>query len=455
MSSIFNTTIVGISTALGASAISIVRLSGNDAIDIVNRSFKGKDLTKVKSHTIHYGYIVNPENNEIYDEVLVSVFRAPKTFTREDVVEINCHGGILVTNRIFELMVDLGAKIAEPGEFTKRAFLNGRIDLTEAEAVMDIIEAKSKMALSLARQGLLGDVKALIETLRSKIMDIMAQIAVNIDYPEYDDVEELTNTIIKPEMETLINEINEILKYADTARMAKEGVMTAIIGRPNVGKSSLLNALLRENKAIVTNIAGTTRDIVEGTLHLRGITLNLIDTAGIHHTDDIIEKIGVEKSKEAIEKAELILMVFDGSEELTKEDYQLLDLVKDKKHIKVVNKRDLEIKINLDELGDYILVSSNHYEDIHRLEEAILGYINVNELNTTDMTYISNARHIALIKEAKSALIEGMQAIDNDAPIDFVDVYLQQAWRALGEIMGEVSDDAIINELFSKFCLGK
>lgn len=455
MSNIFNPTIVGISTALGVSAISIVRLSGNEAINIVSKAFKGKDLTKVKSHTIHYGYIVNPQTQEVYDEVLVSVFLAPKTFTREDIVEINCHGGILVTNRIFELMVDLGAKIAEPGEFTKRAFLNGRIDLTEAEAVMDMIEAKSKMALNLARQGLLGDVKELIESLRNKILNIMARIAVNIDYPEYDDVEVLTSTIIKPEIEALKNEIEQILIYADTARMAKEGVLTAIIGRPNVGKSSLLNALLRENKAIVTEIAGTTRDIVEGTLHLRGITLNLIDTAGIHQTSDIIEKIGVEKSKEAIEKAELILMVFDGSEELTEEDYQLLNMVSNKKHIKVVNKMDLELKINLKELGDCILISSTKYEDIHRLEEAILGYININELNTTDMTYISSARHISLIKEAKGALIEGLQAIVEEAPIDFVDVYLQQAWRSLGEIMGEVSSDDIIKELFAKFCLGK
>ena len=455
MSNIFNNTVVGISTALGVGAISIVRLSGNDAISIVNKAFKGKDLTKVSTHTVHYGYIIDPETKEIYDEVLVTVFKAPKTFTREDIVEINCHGGILVTNRILELMISLGAEMAEPGEFTKRAFLNGRIDLSKAEAVMDMIEAKSKMALSLAKQGLLGDVKELIQNLRNQILSIMAHIAVNIDYPEYDDATELTNSIIKPEIESLIQEINDILKYADTARMVKEGVLTAIIGRPNVGKSSLLNALLRENKAIVTNIAGTTRDIVEGTLHLGGITLNLVDTAGIHHTEDLIEKIGVEKSKQAIDKAELILIVFDGSEELRSEDYQLLELVKDKKHIKVVNKMDLDLKINLDELGECILISSTKYDDIHRLEEAILGYINVNELNTTDMTYISNARHISLIKEAKSALNESLQAISSDVPIDFIDVYLQQAWHALGAIMGEVSDDDIISELFSKFCLGK
>ena len=296
MSNIFNNTVVGISTALGVGAISIVRLSGNDAISIVNKAFKGKDLTKVSTHTVHYGYIIDPETKEIYDEVLVTVFKAPKTFTREDIVEINCHGGILVTNRILELMISLGAEMAEPGEFTKRAFLNGRIDLTEAEAVMDMIEAKSKMALSLAKQGLLGDVKELIQNLRNQILSIMAHIAVNIDYPEYDDATELTNSIIKPEIESLIQEINDILKYADTARMVKEGVLTAIIGRPNVGKSSLLNALLRENKAIVTNIAGTTRDIVEGTLHLGGITLNLVDTAGIHHTEDLIEKSGLKRA---------------------------------------------------------------------------------------------------------------------------------------------------------------
>jgi tRNA modification GTPase len=249
--------------------------------------------------------------------------------------------------------------------------------------------------------------------------------------------------------------MDEILRYAHTARLVKEGIMTAIIGRPNVGKSSLLNALLRENKAIVTNIAGTTRDLVEGSLHVGGITLNLVDTAGIHETEDLIEKIGVEKSRQAIEKAELVLLVLDGSEPLTDEDFQLMEMVKNKKHIKVINKMDLELKINLAPLGECLLISTSDYNSIHSLEKAILGYININELNATDMTYVSNARHISLIEEARKSLLESMQAIRDEVPIDFIDIYLQQAWRFLGEILGEVHDDDLINELFTRFCLGK
>jgi tRNA modification GTPase len=347
-------TIAAISTAFGKGALSIVRMSGSEAIEIANKVFKGKNLLKVPTHTVHYGHIV--DKGEVIDEVLVSVFRAPKTFTREDVVEISCHGGIFVSNKILELLLLSGARLAEPGEFTKRAYLNGRIDLTQAEAVSDIIEAKTKSSLKLANKGLRGDIRELIERFRSSVLTCIARIEVNIDYPEYEDEQLINNEVIVPIISDLLIEIDDIIEKSETSLIIKEGIKTAIIGKPNVGKSSLLNSLLREEKAIVTNIAGTTRDVVEGMVSVGGVILNLIDTAGIRETSDIVERIGVEKTKAVINDAQLIILVFDYSEVLDKQDLELLELTKDKPRIIVVNKQDLNKTIDLSAFTDYIYI---------------------------------------------------------------------------------------------------
>ncbi|HHU24077.1 MAG TPA: tRNA uridine-5-carboxymethylaminomethyl(34) synthesis GTPase MnmE [Acholeplasmataceae bacterium] len=456
MKETMNDTILGISTALGKGAISIVRMSGSAAIQIASKVFKGKkDLRRVPSHTIHYGHIVDPQSNEVIDEVLVMVYRAPKTYTKEDIVEINCHGGIFVTNQIFELLALQGARIAEPGEFTKRAFLNGRIDLTKAEAVMDVIDAESKAALRLANYGLRGDIKATIDDLRVKLLNIIATIAVNIDYPEYDDVEELTNSVIKPQIKDIYNQLKTILSYSSDAKKLKEGIKTVIIGRPNVGKSSLLNALLREDKAIVTPIPGTTRDIVEGKLILGSIMLNLIDTAGIREAVDEVEKIGISKSQSKIDEAELILLILDGSAPLEKMDYDLLELVKNRQHLKVINKSDLPLVVDPEKFSDSIVISATNQQDIKKLEEAIKIYVMIRDVNETNVSYISNTRQLAKINEAINNLDEALKAIAEDVYIDIVDIYIQAAWNSLGEIIGELRTDRLLNELFSKFCLGK
>lgn len=446
--------IIGISTALSEGAISIIRLSGEGCIELVNKCFKGKDLTKVLSHTINYGFIID-ENKEIIDEVLVSVFKAPKTYTTEDVVEINCHGGLFVTNKIYELLVVLGARPSEAGEFTKRAFLNGRIDLTKAEAVMDMISAENSSALKIASRGLLGFIKRTVDDLRTRLLDVVATISVNIDYPEYDDVQMLTTNEIKPSIESIYKDVNNLLEKSKSAKYLKNGVDTAIVGRPNVGKSSLLNALLEEQKAIVTNIPGTTRDLVEAKINLGSVTLNLIDTAGIRETIDVVEQIGVSKSLDAIEKAELILLVLDGSEELTDEDLELLDKVKDKKHLIIVNKDDLGLKIDLTKLNNPIVISTTNEQSIDELKNSILSLIKVENIQNKDITYISNARQIEKLKLAELELEEAIKEIEENAFIDFVDIHLRAAWMYLGEIIGETSSESLLDELFSKFCLGK
>lgn len=448
-----NDTIVAISTPIGNGGISIIRLSGSDALEIANKIFKGRDLRKVKSHTINHGHII--DNKEIIDEVLVSVMLAPKTYTKEDIVEINCHGGMFVTNKILELLLVNGARLAEAGEFTKRAFLNGRIDLTQAEAVMDIIDAKTKSNLKIANYGLRGDVKKLIDSFRQKLLTCIAKIEVNIDYPEYEDEEQITTEVLSPIMNDLNEEIKQILEKCETSTIIKNGLSTAIIGKPNVGKSSLLNALLKENKAIVTDIAGTTRDIVEGSVNIGGIILNLIDTAGLRDSNDIVEKIGIEKTKEAINKADLIILVFDYSTELNDYDNELLTLTENKKRIIVVNKEDLVKKIDLSRLSDYILISSFNEEDINKLEKMIKEKCNLEDINNLDASYIGNARQVSKLKQAHKAIIDSINSININQPIDIIGLDINLAWKTLGEITGDVSSDDLINELFSKFCLGK
>ena len=454
MNNSFDDVIIGISTALAEGAISIIRLSGKGCIEIANKSFKGKNLTKVNSHTINYGFIVD-NNKEIIDEVLVSVFKAPKTYTTEDVVEINCHGGLFVTNKIYELLVVNGARPANPGEFTKRAFLNGRIDLTKAEAVMDVISAENNAALSIASKGLLGFIKRTVDDLRQRLIDVISVISVNIDYPEYDDVQILTTNQIKPAIESIYNDVYNLLEKSKSAKYLKNGVDTAIVGRPNVGKSSLLNALLEEQKAIVTNIPGTTRDLVEAKINLGSVTLNLIDTAGIRETLDIVEQIGVSKSLDIINKAELVLLVLDGSVPLTQEDKELIEKIKDKKHLIIINKNDLGIKIDLTQFEHPIVISTNDENKIDNLKEEIIKLIKVENIQNKDITYISNARQIEKLNLAKGELIEALEEINENAFIDFVDIHLRAAWLYLGEIIGETSTESLLDELFSKFCLGK
>jgi tRNA modification GTPase trmE len=449
---LFDDTIIGISTALSPSAISIIRLSGQEAISIVNKVFKGANLEKVEANTINYGHIVDKQ--EVIDEVLVSVFKSPKSYTTEDIVEVNCHGGLFVTNQIYELLVLNGARPAEAGEFTKRAFLSGRIDLTKAEAVMDVIEAENKAALKIASHALDGKISQFVYKKREELLNIIATISVNIDYPEYDDVEELTNKDILPSLQKIKKELCEVLEYAKSAKLLKNGIHTAIIGKPNVGKSSLLNALLKENKAIVTNIPGTTRDIVEASINLDSLTLHLIDTAGIRKTIDVVEKIGVEKSVEQMNCADLILLVLDGSEEITVEDEELLKLVKDKQHVIIVNKIDLPMKIEIND-ERVVYISTKREETIEALEKAIVNVLHLNHIYNKDITYISNARQIDKINLAIAALNEALETIQEEETIDFVDIYIRKAWLYLGEIIGETSTDHLLDELFSKFCLGK
>ena len=451
MGDIFDT-IAQISSALGQGAISIVRMSGEEAIKIANSIFDGTNLEKVPSHTVHYGHIIYKDKN--IDEVLITVFKAPKTFTMENIVEINCHGGVFVANKILEILLIEGARSANPGEFTERAFLNGRIDLTQAEAVMDIIEAKSDLSLSLANKGLDGEIYKLIVSLRTDLLNIIAHIEVNIDYPEYDDVVQLSNNIIKPKIMELLTKITNLLEKASYGKVIKDGVKTAIIGKPNVGKSSLLNALLREDKAIVTEIQGTTRDIVEGSINIGGIILNLIDTAGIRESEDLIEKIGIDKAKAMIHEAELVLFVLDNNQILNEDDEKLLELTKNKKRIIIINKTDLNKEL-YHTFKNSISVSALHKTGIKELEVMIKNMFLSGEVNLTDQTYISNARHIAKLNEALESLNDSIVAIEDGLPIDMVEIDLKTAWSTLGEIIGDTSTTSLLDELFSKFCLGK
>ena len=449
-----NDTIAAISTALGVGAISIIRVSGPDSINEVNKIFKGKDLTKVNSHTIHYGHIV--KEDEIIDEVLVSVMKAPKTFTTEDIVEINSHGGISTTNKVLELLLTNGVRLAEPGEFTKRAFLNGRIDLIEADGIMNLISSKTEKSRKLSINQLSGKVSNNIKELRSKLVSIISNIEVNIDYPEYEDIEVVTSEKIYPELVSFKKELQEIIKKSEEGKIINEGIDVGIIGRPNVGKSSLLNNLLEEDKAIVTDIAGTTRDIVEGTINLDGIILNIIDTAGIRETDNVVEKIGVEKSKSIIDKCDLIILILNNNDELTKEDLELLDLIQNKKHIILINKIDLETKINLDLLKeDYLKISVKDNIGIEELKTKIKQLFNLGELENEDLTYLSDARSISLLNKSLNYINESINSINNNEPIEIVEFNIKDAWESLGEIIGETYKEELLDELFSRFCLGK
>lgn len=449
-----NDTIAAISTSLGVGAISIIRVSGLEAIKEVNKITKANILEK-ESHTIIYTYI--EENNETIDEVLVTIMKAPKTFTREDIVEINCHGGIATTKKVLELLLKQNIRLAEPGEFTKRAFINGRIDLTQAEAVMDLINVKSDAARQIAINNLKGKTTKKIKTLREKISDILTNIEVNIDYPEYQDIEEMTVEKIENELDNIKYELDKIIENSKNSKIIKDGISIAIIGRPNVGKSSILNMFSGYEKAIVTDIAGTTRDVVEESIILDGIQLNLIDTAGIRQTKDIVEQIGVERSKQAIETADLVLLVLNNNEQLKKEDKDLLELSKNKKRIIIINKNDLDQKIDINELKREEIVTTNTIKDdgIKELKEKIKEMFNLEKITTKDYNYVSNINQLRKIEESRNSIENIRKNIENNLPIDIIEIDLKYIWDVLGEVIGETYQEELLDNLFSKFCVGK
>lgn len=454
-------TIAAISTPVGEGAISIVRLSGSDAISIANHLFKGKDLKEVSTHTIHYGNIIDPSTTGIVDEVMVSVMHAPKTFTCEDVVEINCHGGIVAVNLILQLVLTAGAKIAEPGEFTKRAFLNGRIDLSQAEAVMDVIRAKTDQAMNVALGQLDGKLSRLIATLRQDLIETIAHVEVNIDYPEYDDVEEMSHVLFREKTIHVHAEIEKLLDISQQGKILREGINTAIIGRPNVGKSSLLNSLIQEEKAIVTNVPGTTRDTIEEYVKVKGIPLKLIDTAGIRETTDLVERIGVDRSRKMLQEADLVLFMLNNNETLSDEDKVIFNTLAGLQFIVIINKTDLDKKIDLAEVeqlaaGNPVITTSIlHDEGITELETALAEMFFSGKIMSDDLTYVSNARHIQLLREAKLALEEAMEALELAMPLDIIQIDVRRTWDFLGEIIGDTASDSLIDQLFSQFCLGK
>lgn len=454
-------TIAAISTPMGEGGIAVIRVSGPEAVSIADKIYKGKkSLASVPSHTVNYGFIIDPESKERIDEVLVTVMRAPRTFTREDVVEISCHGGMIPVERTLEALLATGARLAEPGEFTKRAFLNGRIDLSQAEAVMDLIRAKTDRAAKMALGQHEGRLSRMINRLRNEILEVLAHLAVNVDYPEYD-AEEMTAKLLRERAQEIEREIERLLSTARQGKIIREGIHTAIVGRPNVGKSSLMNALTQENKAIVTDIPGTTRDVIEEYVNVRGIPLRLLDTAGIRETEDVVERIGVERSRQALEQADLILLVLNYAEPLNEEDRRLLQWVRNHMALVIVNKTDLPRKLDLDQVrelsGDLPIITTSLKEErgIEDLEEAISRLFKLGKVDMADGTYVSNARHIHLLKKALESVREVLNGIDAGMPLDMVEIDLKNAWQFLGEVIGDAVAEDLIDQIFSQFCLGK
>ncbi len=449
-----NDTIAAIATSMGRSAVNIIKISGPESISIVSKIFT-KDLSKLEPNTINYGFI--KEGNELIDEVLVSLFTSPNSQTGEDIVEINTHGGISVTNKVLELVLSNGARLAEPGEFLKRAFLNGKKDLIEAEAISDLINAKTEEARKMSLKGLSGELSKKIKTLRNKILNIIANIEVNIDYPEYEDAIIYTNELLKTNINEIQSDLEKLVKESEKGTLLNNGINVGIVGKPNVGKSSLLNLLINEEKAIVTDIEGTTRDIVEGNITINGVTLNLIDTAGIRETNNVVEKLGVEKSKDIINKSDLIIALFDISRPFTLEDEAILSSIKAKKSIIILNKTDLPTKIDLNKFTSYNVIKTSVKEDIGKEEllNMIKELFSLNEIETGDFTYLSNARQISLIKEALKLCLEIKYQNEQNTPVDLIQIDLQNLWEKLGEITGDAYKDELLDEIFSKFCLGK
>ena len=442
-------TICAIATPFGTGGISVIRVSGSEAIEKVNSIFKGCNLCKVKSHTVSYGFILDSNNYKL-DEVLVSIMKAPKTFTGENVVEISTHGGALITKKVLERILSTGVRLAERGEFTQRAFLNKRIDLIQAESINDLIHAKNEGAIKIANQGLGKDTSSLIIGLRDKIVELIAKIEVNIDYPEYEDELIMTREVIIPMVHNILIKMELVLKNSLKTKMIKEGIKTAIVGSPNVGKSSLLNALLDEDRAIVTDYAGTTRDTIEASINLGEITLNLIDTAGIRDTKDEIEQIGIKRSIKAIDEAELVLLVIDQNKELQEDDKKLLELTKNKKRIIVLNKSDLKARVIINEAS---IISVKNKTGIKELESRIIEELSLSELDLNNYGYLSNSRQIGKLEEAKASLENVIN--NSNVEVDIMAIDITNAFKLLSEILGEEYQESLINELFTKFCLGK
>lgn len=452
-------TIAAISTPIGEGGISIVRMSGEDAVKIANKVFKGANLTEVSTHTIHYGHIVDPESKKVIDEAMVTVLRAPKTFTREDIVEVNCHGGIVVTNHILQILLANGARMADPGEFTKRAFVNGRIDLTQAESVIDIVRAKTDKARQVAVGQLAGGLLEKIRAMRKEILDTLANVEVNIDYPEYD-ADQITADQMAKTSKDVIAEIDKLLNTAQEGTILRNGLATAIVGQPNVGKSSLLNYLTKSDKAIVTDVAGTTRDTLEEYVSVKGVPLKLIDTAGIHHTEDKVEKIGVERSQKALQQADLVLLLLDGSKNLADEDKALIEETKNKKRIIILNKMDIGQKLNVQEMkkltnSEVISTSILKQVNLDELENLIKKLFFSGITNSNDQILVTNQRQSGLLAKAKKQLEDVISAVEDGVPVDIAQIDFNGAWDTLGEITGDSAPDELINALFSQFCLGK
>ena len=446
---------------MGEGAIAIVRLSGAEAVTIADRLYKGKQaLESVDSHTIHYGHLIDPDTEQVAEEVMVSIMKGPRTFTREDIVEINCHGGLVSVNRVLELVLRSGARLAEPGEFTKRAFLNGRIDLSQAEAVIDLIRAKTDRAMNVALNQMEGRLSTLIATLRQQLLETVAHVEVNIDYPEYD-AEEMTQDLLTTQLKQVAKEIEGILITARQGKILREGLSTVIVGRPNVGKSSLLNSLVHENKAIVTDVPGTTRDVIEEYVNVRGVPLRLVDTAGIRETEDLVERIGVERSRERLKQADLILLVLNYNDELTHEDEKLFEAVKGMDVIVIVNKTDLDEKLDLTKVKELaeahpmITTSLKHEQGVDELEQSISELFFAGEVESQDLTYVSNSRHIALLEQSRRTLDDALGAVEAGMPVDMVQIDITRTWEILGEIIGDTVSESLIDQLFSQFCLGK
>jgi len=453
-------TIAAVATTVGEGGVSIIRISGDRSLKIVSSIFEGKNKRKlddIKSYTMRYGHIVDKDENHI-DEVIVSYMKGPRSFTAEDVVEINCHGGVIATNRVMQEVLKAGARMAEPGEFSKRAFLNGRIDLSQAEAIVDIINAKTELSMKSALMQSEGGISKEIEILRNDLLSTIAHIEATVDYPE-DDLEEVTADMAVLKLNEVLLTINNLLDTADEGKILREGLNTVIVGKPNVGKSSLLNALTKENRAIVTDIPGTTRDVIEEYINISGVPIKIIDTAGIRKTEDLVEKIGVEKSKEKINEADLIVLILDNSRAIEEEDKEIIEYIKDKKYIVLLNKIDLDGKINKDDLiglnSDYIFnVSIKTGENIEKIKECIKELFFKGEIATNDII-ITNTRHKEALFRAKENIESAIDALKNTFAIDLASIDIRNAWTILGQITGNTLEENIIDKIFSEFCLGK
>lgn len=449
-----NDTIAAISTPSGLGAIAIVRLSGEEAIAAVNQHFQGRDLSQVASNTINYGHICDA-CGQVIDEVMVSVLKAPRTYTKEDIVEINCHGGPLVTQKVLTTMLDGNVRLAEPGEFTKRAFLNGRIDLTEAEAVMDLINAKTNLQEKAAVQMVDGALAQMIKKIREAMVQVSTNAEVNIDYPEYDQ-EPVTRTQMQETTEQISRELKSVIDYSEQGQVLKTGIKTVIIGAPNVGKSSLLNLLYRGDRAIVTAIPGTTRDTLEAEITIGQLVLDLIDTAGIHQTDDVIEKLGIQKSQEMMEQADLVLLVLDGSRPLSEEEVALLEATNQQKRVVIINKTDLLQQIDLTKVpADWVPLSALKGTGYSELREKIEKMFLTGIENSNGAVLLANARQLGLLNQAQKALQSVLKGLADQVPLDIVLIDFNEAWQILGEIIGENAPDELVNELFKRFCVGK